>query len=406
MGLSVSTFKTAGRVQRIAPSPSALASQRARELRSTGVDMIALSSGEPDFQPPSHVIEAANRAMLEGQTKYTTISGTAELKAAVAEKFRSENGLDYSEQEVMISTGAKQVIFNGIMATVDTGDEVIVPAPYWIAYEQIVQVAGGTPVIVPCTEKNDFKLTAELLERAITPNTRWLILNSPANPSGGVYSESELKEIAAVLEKSPQVWTLCDEIYEHIIFDGREFLSLAAVAPELRDRILTVNGVSKTYAMTGFRIGYCGGPRKLLAEMFKMQSQCTSGPSSVGQAAAAAALSGPQSVVEEQCRAYESRRDLVVSMLNQSSRLTCRRPQGAFYVYPSCAGVIGLKTPEGKPIETDKDFVLYLMDAFNVATVHGAAYGHSPHFRISIAASMDDLQRGCDRILDAVSRLN
>lgn len=401
----MSKVTPAARMSRVSASPSALASQRARELRAEGADVIALSSGEPDFQPPPHVIEAAHAAMLAGQTKYTTMSGTAELKQAIIEKFRRENNLDYSASEVMVSTGAKQVIFNAFMATVDTGTEVIIPAPYWIAYEQIVQLAGGTPRIVSCDADTNFKLDAEALERAIRPATKWLVLNTPSNPSGAVYTVDELAELAAVLLKHPHVWVMTDDIYEHIIFDGRRAATIAAVEPQLKDRTVTINGVSKTYAMTGFRIGYCGGPAPMMAEMLKMQSQSTSGPSSVGQAAALAALTGPQDVLAERAQAFQARRDLVVPLLNQTVGLTCRSPEGAFYVYPNCAGLIGKKTPQGQTIETDRDFVMHVMDQHGVAMVHGEAYGLSPHFRLSIAASLEDLQRGCERIKRAASEL-
>ena len=341
--------------------------------------------------------------MLAGHTKYTTMSGTAELKAAVIEKFQRDNGLAYGVDEVMVSTGAKQVIFNALMATVERGCEAIIPAPFWIAYEQIVQLAGGTPRVVPCGHETGFKLSGEQLAAHITPATRWLILNSPSNPSGAVYTRDELRALADVLLEHPQVWVLTDDIYEHIVFDGREVATIAAVEPRLKARTLVVNGVSKTYAMTGFRIGFCGGPAELMAEMLKMQSQSTSGPSSVGQAAAVAALTGPQDVVRVRSDAFQERRDLVTSMLNQARGLSCRSPEGAFYVFPNCAELIGRTTPEGKRIECDRDFVMYLMDRHGVATVHGEAYGLSPHFRVSIAASMEDLKRGCERIQSAAA---
>ena len=399
------TVKPAARVTRVSASPSALASQRARELKAQGEDVIALSSGEPNFQPPAHVVEAAHQAMIAGQTKYTTMSGTAELKIAIIDKFRRENGLDYTPSEIMVSAGAKQVIFNALMATIETGSEAIIPAPFWIAYEQIVQLAGGTPRVVTCNADAGFKLTADQLERTITPATRWLILNSPSNPSGAVYTAEELRALADVLLRHPHVWVLTDDIYEHIIFDGRKAATIAAVEPRLQARTLTVNGVSKTYAMTGFRIGFGGGPANLMGEMLKMQSQSTSGPSSVGQAAALAALTGPQDVLASRAQEFQERRDLVVSMLNQARGLSCRSPEGAFYVYPECREIIGKKTPDGQVIETDRDFVMHLMDQHGVATVHGEAYGHSPHFRLSIAASMEDLRRGCERIQKAAAEL-
>jgi aspartate aminotransferase len=333
------------------------------------------------------------------------MSGAAELKAAVIDKFRRENGLDYTTDEIMVSAGAKQVIFNALMATVEQGVEVVIPAPFWIAYEQVVELAGGTARVVACDAAAGFKLTAEQLERHITPATRWLILNSPSNPSGAVYTRDELRALADVLLDHPQVWVLTDDIYEHIIFDGRTAATIAAVEPALKERTLTVNGVSKTYAMTGFRIGFGGGPAQLMAEMLKMQSQSTSGPSSVGQAAAVAALTGPQDFIAARSQEFQERRDLVVSMLNQAQGLKCRSPEGAFYVYPECRALIGRKTPDGKVIETDRDFVMYLMDRHGVATVHGEAYGLSPHFRVSIAASMEDLQRGCERIQRAAAEL-
>lgn len=401
----MSELKAAPRVERISTSPSAVASQRARELRAEGHDIIALSSGEPDFQTPPHVIEAAHKAMLDGQTKYTTISGTPELKAALRDKFRRENDLDYANDEVMVSTGAKQVIFNAIMALVTKGDDVIVPAPYWIAYEQIVQLAHGTTKVVRCGPEVGFKLTAAALEKAITPNARLLMLNTPSNPSGAVYSAAELTELADILREHPHIWIITDDIYEHIVFDGRKAATLAAVAPDLKHRTLTVNGVSKTYAMTGFRIGYAGGPSELLSQMLKVQSQSTSGPSSVGQAAAVAALTGPQDFVETCREAYQDRRDLIVSMLNQTTGLSCRTPEGAFYAFPDCSGLIGTSTPDGKRIENDRDLVMHLMDDHGVALVHGAAYGLSPNFRVSFAASMDNLEEAGRRIQAAANAL-
>ncbi|MGI9426159.1 MAG: pyridoxal phosphate-dependent aminotransferase [Hyphomicrobiaceae bacterium] len=401
----MSELKPAARVTRISASPSALASQRARELKAAGEDVIALSSGEPDFQSPPHVIEAAYQAMLGGQTKYTTMSGTAELKAAVIEKFRRENNLDYKPSEVMVSTGAKQVIFNALMATVESGSEVILPTPFWIAYEQVVELANGVPKLVPCGAESNFKIDAETLARSITPATKWFVMNSPSNPSGAVYTHDDLRALADVLLKHPHVWIMTDDIYEHIVFDGKSCATIAAVEPGLKDRTIVINGVSKTYAMTGFRIGFCGGPAALLAEMLKMQSQATSGPSSVGQAAAVAALTGPQDLVAERAAAFQERRDLVVSMLNQAKGIQCRSPEGAFYVYPSCRDLIGKVTPSGKTIENDRDFVMYLMDDYGVTTVHGAAYGLSPHFRISFAVALNDLERACQRIQKATAAL-
>ena len=402
---AMSSFKSTARVNRIATSPSAMASQRARELRAQGHDIIALSSGEPDFQTPSHIVEAAYKAMLDGQTKYTTMSGTAELKDAISEKFSRETGLAYGHDEIMVSTGAKQSIFNAIMAGVEKGDEVIVPAPYWISYEQMVQMAGGTVKTIQCGRQSGFKLTGEQLEAAITPSTRWLMLNSPSNPSGAVYTPDELGELADVLRRHEQVWVLTDDIYEHIVFDGREAATIAAVAPDLKERTLTVNGVSKTYAMTGFRIGYAGGPKELIAQMLRVQSQATGGPSSVGQAAAVAALTGPQDFIAQCRQAYQERRDLIVAMLNQTTGLRCATPEGAFYAFPDCSGLIGTTTPQGKFIENDRDLVMHLMDDHGVALVHGEAYGASPHFRVSFAASSADLEEAGRRIQKAANEL-
>ncbi|MEM8744290.1 MAG: pyridoxal phosphate-dependent aminotransferase [Pseudomonadota bacterium] len=398
-------LKVAERVGRISTSPSAIASQRARELKAEGHDMIALSAGEPDFQTPPHVIEAAYKAMLDGQTKYTSIAGTPALKEAVQEKFKRENGLDYETDEIIISNGAKQSIFNAIMATIEKGDEVIIPAPYWISYEQIVQLVNGTAKVVPCGADVGFKLSAEALESAITPQSRLLMINTPSNPSGAVYTEDDLKALAEVLRKHPQIWILTDDIYEHIVFDGVKAATIAVVAPDLKDRTITVNGVSKAYSMTGFRIGFVGAPKALTSQMVKMQSQSTSGASSVGQAAALAALTGPQDFVETCRQAYQDRRDLIVSMLNQTTGVTCRTPEGAFYAFPDCAGLMGTTTPDGKRIENDQDLVMHLMDDHGVAMVHGAAYGVSPNFRVSFAASTEELEEAGRRIQAAANAL-
>jgi len=399
------TIKIAARMGRFQMSPSAATSQRARELSLAGHDIIALSSGEPDFQTPDHIIDAAYAAAKAGQTKYTTTSGTAELKAAVADKFRRDNGLEYTADEIIASSGAKQILFNVLMSTVEAGVEVIVAAPYWVAYAQMTEMAGGTTVSVPTTKESGFKLAPEVLEQAITPRTQWLMINSPSNPSGAVYTHDELAGLAEVLRRHPHVGVISDDIYEHILFDGRTFATIAAVAPDLKDRTVMINGASKAYAMTGWRIGYAGGPAALMKEMGKMQSQATAGPCSVSQAAAVAALAGPQHFIAERAKAFEHRRDLVVSMLNQATGLSCARPEGAFYLFPSCEGLIGRRTPSGKVIENDTDFVRYLMDEHGVATVQGAAYGLSPHFRVSIAASEEELIAACERIQVACSSL-
>jgi aspartate aminotransferase len=395
----------ADRLNRIKPSPSSMATQRSRALKAAGHDVVGLTAGEPDFDTPPNVVEAVVRAMAASKTKYTDIGGTPELKAAVCAKFLRENQLSYSTSEVIVGTGGKQVIFNALMATVQKGVEVIVPAPFYVSYPDIVLLAGGTPVPVMCPPEKGFKLQPEDLERAITPRTRWLVLNAPNNPSGAVYSRQELRALAEVLIRHPHVWVLSDDIYEHVLFDGREFCTMAQVAPELKERTLTVNGVSKAYAMTGWRIGYCGAPAELIKAITKLQSQSTSNPSSIGQAAALEALTGPQGFIAERTKIFQDRRDSVVAQLNAIPGVTCHSPEGAFYVFPSCAGLLGKKAPDGRVIKNDEDFVLYLLDAEKLAGVHGAAYGCAPFFRFSFATSMAVLDEGCARLKRACERL-
>ena len=395
----------ADRLNRIKPSPSSMATQRSRALKAAGHDVVGLTAGEPDFDTPPNVVEAVVRAMAASKTKYTDIGGTPELKAAVCAKFLRENQLSYSTSVVIVGTGGKQVIFNALMATVQKGVEVIVPAPFYVSYPDIVLLAGGTPVPVMCPPEKGFKLQPEDLERAITPRTRWLVLNAPNNPSGAVYSRQELRALAEVLIRHPHVWVLSDDIYEHVMFDGREFCTMAQVAPELKERTLTVNGVSKAYAMTGWRIGYCGAPAELIKAITKLQSQSTSNPSSIGQAAALEALTGPQGFIAERTKIFQDRRDAVVAQLNAIPGVTCHSPEGAFYVFPSCAGLLGKKAPDGRVIKTDEDFVLYLLDAEKLAGVHGAAYGCAPFFRFSFATSMAVLDEGCTRLKRACERL-
>ena len=397
-------IKFAARVGRVVTSPSTLAAQRARELKAAGADIISLTTGEPDQPTPSHVTEAAFKAARAGQTRYTTVSGTPELKAAIIAKFRRENGLDYGPENIVIGNGGKHVLFNALMATVEQGVEVIVPAPYWISYPEIVLLAGGTPRIVRCGSATGFKLTPDALEAAITPATRWLVINSPSNPTGAVYSAAELEGLAAVLLRHPHVAILTDDMYEHILFDGRRFATIAAVCPALKPRTLTLNGVSKTYAMTGWRLGYAGGPPELIREMIKMLSQSTAAPSAISQAAAVAALNGPQDFVAESNRSFEARRDLAVGMLNQARGLVCRSPEGAFYAFPDCSALLGKRTPKGQTLETDKDVVLYLLDC-GVAAVQGSAYGMERHFRISFATSTELLTEACQRIQRACAEL-
>jgi aspartate aminotransferase len=382
-----------------------MAGQRARELRAAGRNIVGLTYGEPDFDTPDNVAEAAVRAMKASKTKYTDVGGTIDLREAVAGKFRRENGLEYSTNEIIVGTGGKQIIFNALMSTVEAGGEVIVPAPYWVSYPDIVLLAGGAPVIVETRPEQAFKLQAADLDRAITARTRWLILNAPNNPSGATYTADELLALAEVLRRHPQVWILTDDIYEHILYDGRSFATMAQVAPDLKPRTLTMNGVSKAYAMTGWRIGYAGAPVELIKAMTKLQSQSTSNPSSISQAAAQEALSGPQGIVAERTRVFQERRDKLVPWLNTIPGITCHVPEGAFYAFPSCAGLLGRKTPAGKVLRTDEDFILYLLDEENLAVLQGAAYGTSPFFRLSFATSMGNIEEGCERLRRACGKL-
>ena len=395
----------AARLDRIKPSATLVVTAKAAELKAAGRDIIGLGAGEPDFDTPEHIKEASYKAIAEGQTKYTAVDGTPALKDAIREKFKRENGLEYARDQITVSNGGKHVIFNALMATLDPGDEVVIPAPYWVSYPDMVRLAEGTPVIVDCPQEADFKLRPEQLEAAITANTKWLIMNSPSNPTGAAYTLDELKALGAVLVRNPHVWVLTDDIYEHLVYDGFEFHTMAQAVPEIFERTLTMNGVSKAYAMTGWRIGYAGGPRDLIKAMAKIQSQSTSNPSSVSQAAAVQALNGPQDYIAESNVVFRERRDLVVSMLNQASGLSCPKPQGAFYVYPSCAGLIGKTTPDGTTIGTSEDFAAYLLEAEGVAVVHGAAFGLDPHFRISYATSTEALQEACERIQRACASL-
>ncbi len=388
----------AKRMDRFPPSPSVVVTQRARQLRAEGRDIISLSIGEPDFPTPEHVKRAAVAAMERNQTKYTPIDGTPELKQAVCLKFRRDNGLSYTPEQITVGTGGKQVIHNAILSTVEPGDEVIIPTPYWISYSLMVMMAEGVSVHVPCRQENGFKLQPGDLDRAITPKTKWLMLNSPSNPSGATYSRDELKALGDVLLRHPHVHILTDDIYEHIRYDGREFATIAQVQPNLYERTLTMNGVSKAYAMTGWRIGFAAGPVSLIKAMGKLQSQITSGPNAIAQAASVEALTGPQEFLHERAAIFQERRDVVVDLLNQVPGLKCHKPEGAFYVFPSCAGLIGKKTPDGSVLRSDSDVALYLLEKAGVAVVLGDAYGMSPFFRVSYATSMDLLKDGCGRI--------
>ena len=383
---------------RIKPSATIAVTDKARALKAAGMDVIGLGAGEPDFDTPENIKEAAIRAIREGKTKYTVIDGIPELKAAISAKFKRENGIDYKPEEISVGTGGKQVLFNALMATLNPGDEVVIPAPYWVSYPEIVALAGATPVIVKTTMDGGFKLTPEALDKAITAKTKWLILNSPSNPTGCGYSWNEVKGLTDVLMKHSHVWVLTDDMYEHIAYDGFEFATPVQVEPRLKERALTLNGVSKAYAMTGWRIGFGGGPSLLIKAMAKLQSQSTTNPSSISQWAAVEALTGPQDFIPKNAEIFRERRDLVVSMLNQAKGLHCPRPEGAFYVFPSCEGTLGKVSPKGKAIATDEDFVTALLEEEGVAVVHGSAFGLSPFFRISYATGLSTLEEACNRI--------
>ena len=383
---------------RVKPSPTIAVSSKARDLKAAGRDIISLGAGEPDFDTPENIKAAAKGAIDAGKTKYTAPDGIPELKEAIVAKFKRENGLDYTTAEVSVGTGGKQVLYNALMATMNPGDEVLIPAPYWVSYPDMVLLGGGTPVVVETTLETAFKMTPAALEAAITPKTKWLIFNSPSNPSGAGYSHAELKALTDVLMRHPHVWVMTDDMYEHIAYDGFTFCTPAEVEPGLKERTLTVNGVSKAYSMTGWRIGYAAGPEQLIAAMRKVQSQSTSNPSSISQWAAVEALNGPQDYIVSSRAAFQKRRDLVVSMLNQATGLECPVPEGAFYVYPSLKALIGRKTPAGKVIATDEDFVTELLETEGVAVVHGAAFGTSPNFRASYATSDAVLEDACQRI--------
>ena len=385
-------------LSRIKPSATIAATQKARDLKAAGVDVIGLGAGEPDFDTPDNIKEAAIAAIRRGETKYTAVDGIPELKAAIAAKFKRENGLDYKPAQCFVAPGGKPIIYNAMMATLNPGDEVIIPAPYWVSYPDIVLLAGGTPVFAEAGMATGFKLQPEALEKAITPKTKWLIFNSPSNPTGAAYTWDELKKLTDVLVKHPHVWVLTDDMYEHLTYDGFKFATPAQVEPKLYDRTLTMNGVSKAYSMTGWRIGYCAGPIELIKAMTTIQSQSTSNPTSISQWAAVEALNGPQDFIAERAQSFKERRDLVVSMLNQATGIKCPTPEGAFYVYPSCEGCLGKTTPKGKLIETDKDFVEALLEEEGVAVVHGEAFGLAPFFRISYATSTENLVKACERI--------
>ncbi len=392
-------------LDRIKPSPTMAVTAKAAELKAAGKDVIGLGAGEPDFDTPDHIKEAAIEAIRAGDTKYTKVDGTPACKAAVIEKFKRENGLSFEANQITVNSGGKHTIYNAMMATLNPGDEVVIPAPYWVSYPDIVLLAGGTPVFVNATIETGFKMTPEMLEAAITPKTKWLIFNSPSNPSGAAYTEAETKALGEVLKRHENVWVFADDIYEHVIYEGFTFKTMAQVVPEIAHRVLTMNGVAKAYAMTGWRIGYAGGDAALIKAMAKVQSQSTSNPCSISQAATVTALTGPQDFLADRAAVFQERRDLVVKMLGAADGISCPMPEGAFYVYPSIAGCLGKRTPNGKLIETDEDFVTYILEDYGVAAVHGEAFGLSPHFRVSYATSTEALTEACARIQDACAKL-
>ncbi len=385
-------------LDRVKPSATIAVTDKARALKAAGRNVIGLGAGEPDFDTPENIKQAAIKAIKDGKTKYTDVGGIPELKEAIIAKFKRENELVYKPNQIIVGTGGKQVLYNALMATINPGDEVIIPAPYWVSYPEMVALAGGEPVPVVCTAATGFKLKASDLEKAITPKTKWIILNSPSNPTGAAYSRTELKAITDVLVKHPHVWVMTDDMYEHLVYDDFEFTTPAQVEPKLLDRTLTVNGVSKSYCMTGWRIGYAGGPAELIKAMATIQSQSTSNPSSIAQWASVEALNGPQDFIPVNNKVFKERRDLVVSMLNQANGIDCPRPEGAFYVYPSCAGTIGKTAPSGRKLADDQDFVTELLEAEGVAVVQGSAFGLGPAFRISYATKTSDLEDACKRI--------
>jgi len=392
-------------ISRIKPSATMAVTNKARELKAAGKDIIGLGAGEPDFDTPENIKTAAINAINDGDTKYTAVDGTPSLKKAIIEKFKRENNLDYLADQISVGTGGKQIIFNALLATVNPGDEVIIPAPYWVSYPDIVDFAGGESIIVKCNETSNFKITAEQLEENINKNTKWFILNSPSNPTGSCYTESELSEISKVIEKFPHVNVMTDDIYEHLVYDDFVFKTISEVNPNIKNQTLTINGVSKAYAMTGWRIGYAAGEQKLIKAMGKLQSQSTSNPSSVSQAAAVEALNGDQSFLKTRAEVFKKRRDYVVNALNKIDGVSCEMPEGAFYVFPNCSGIIGKKTKNGKILDNDEDVVTALLEDAGVAVVQGSAFGLEGYFRISYATSDEFLSSACNRISEFCSEL-
>ena len=396
------SIKLSKNIEKIAPSATVAMTQLARELKNEGKDVISLSAGEPDFDTPKHIKAAAIDAIHRGETKYTAVDGMDELKEAIIKKFKRENNLSFSKENISVAPGGKPIIYNAMITTLNPGDEVIIPAPYWVSYPDIVKLAGGTPVIIETNIEDNFKITGNKLKQSITKHTKWIILNSPSNPTGEVYSKKELESIIDVLKQHPEIYILSDDIYEHLLYNkskSNKFTTIGEIDDEINSRTITMNGVSKAYSMTGWRIGYCGGPKVIIDAMRKLQGQSTSNPSSISQWAAVEALNGDQNFLEKWLESFEERRNKVFEMLNSANGLKCLKPKGAFYIYPSCEGVIGKKTPNGKIINNDKDFAMNLLETKSVSVVHGEAFGLSPYFRISYATSMEKLEIACDRII-------
>ncbi|MDA9034673.1 pyridoxal phosphate-dependent aminotransferase [Hyphomicrobiales bacterium] len=400
------SIKLSKNLENIPPSATVTMTQLARELKSQGKDVVSLSAGEPDFDTPDHIKEAAIDAINRGETKYTAVDGIDELKEAIIKKFKNDNNLNFLKENISVAPGGKTIIYNAMMATLNPGDEVIIAAPYWVSYPDIVKLASGTPIIIKAKEENNFKISADDLEKNITKKTKWIIINSPSNPTGEVYSKAELTSLAKVIEKHPDLYILSDDIYEYLLYRGSEkFSTIAEIDPEVAKRTITMNGVSKAYSMTGWRIGYCAGPKKIIDAMRKLQSQSTSNPSSISQWAAVEALNGKKEFLKDWLLSFEERRDMVVDMINSANGLKCLKPKGAFYVYPSCNGIIGKKTPDGRIIKNDKDFAMSLLESKSISVVHGEAFGLSPYFRISYATSMKKLKVACNRIIEFCDEL-
>ena len=400
------SIKLSKNLENIPPSATVTMTQLARELKNQGKDVVSLSAGEPDFDTPDHIKEAAIDAINRGETKYTAVDGIDELKEAIIKKFKNDNNLNFLKENISVAPGGKTIIYNAMMATLNPGDEVIIAAPYWVSYPDIVKLASGTPIIIKAKEENNFKISADDLEKNITKKTKWIIINSPSNPTGEVYSKAELTSLAKVIEKHPDLYILSDDIYEYLLYKGSEkFSTIAEIDPEVAKRTITMNGVSKAYSMTGWRIGYCAGPKKIIDAMRKLQSQSTSNPSSISQWAAVEALNGKKEFLKDWLLSFEERRDMVVGMINSANGLKCLKPKGAFYVYPSCNGIIGKKTPDGRIIKNDKDFAMSLLESKSISVVHGEAFGLSPYFRISYATSMKKLKVACNRIIEFCDEL-